>query len=243
MSDWLTLSQPPIVEGLIDFRVERDPSLTVDMLKIACDELAEDFPSRQERHRWSGEITLSAAAGASLASSVPEADGIVLRSTDDKWVVQFRLDGFTVSRLEPYGSWSALIAKSTELWAKYTAIAKPSRILRVATRFINRIGLPLGESFDSTFITVFAIAPALPQSVAGYLLRMVIPFEPEQALAILTQSLDANSTECVFDLDVFAEPPEGFSPSDAWQKLEILRNIKNRLFFESLTPTALEKFR
>lgn len=243
MSDWPTLSRPPIVEGLIDFRVERDPSLTVEQLKTACDELAEEFPSRQERHRWSGEITLSAAAGASLSASIPEADGIILRSTDDKWVVQFRLDGFTVSRLEPYGSWDDLVNKSVELWDKYVAVAKPARILRVATRFLNRINLPTNEHFDSTFSTVFAIAPELPQAVAGFLLRVVIPFEPEQALAILTQSLEANTTDCVFDLDVFAEQSGGFSPLEAWKKLEALREVKNRLFFGSLTPAAVEKFR
>jgi hypothetical protein len=82
----------------------------------------------------------------------------------------------------------------------------------------------------------------LPQSVAGFLLRVVIPFENEQSLAIVTQALPENSQDCTFDLDAFAVTPDGISESDAWIKLEQLRGVKNRLFFESLTPQVLEKF-
>lgn len=120
---------------------------------------------------------------------------------------------------------------------------RPSKIVRVASRFINRIPLPPGESFEKTFATTFALAPDLPQAVAGFLLRVVIPFEQEQVMAIVTQSLDAGGTECIFDLDVFAEQPEGFSQDEAWNKLESLREVKNRLFFGSLTPAALDQFK
>ncbi len=127
---------------------------------------------------------------------------------------------------------------------KYSAVAQPKRIVRVASRFINRIPLPPGESFENIFTTTFTIAASLPQSVAGFLLRVVIPFESEGALAIVTQTLPENSQNCTFDLDAFTVVvPEGMSESDVWSKLELLRGIKNRLFFESLTAATLEKFK
>lgn len=243
MSEWPRLTKPPIVEGLIDFRVERDPALTVDMLKAAGDELAADFPLRQERHSWTGEIRLQPATAPSLSPTSGGPDGVVMRSSDDRWVAQFRLDGFTVSRLEPYTTWDDLYAKASALWMAYAKVAKPTRVVRIATRFINRILYIEGESFDLTFSTVFSISPSLPQSVAGYLLRVVIPFEREQALAIVTQSLEGGTMDCIFDLDVFCEPFGGMTLDYAWEILPVLRSVKNRLFFESLTAAALEKFK
>lgn len=243
MSNWPNLTRAPIVEGLIDIQVERSEVVNLPVLKSACDELAEEFPSRQERRMWMGQINLSPSTAPSLLTTVDEPDGVILRSADDKWVAQFRLDGFTISRLQPYGTWADLKSKATELWARYRSAAQPLKIVRVASRFINRIPLPPGTSFEHTFSTTFSLAPGLPQTVAGFLLRVVIPFESEQAIAIITQSLEGNGADCTFDLDAFAERSAGFTEEEAWSKLDILREVKNRLFFESLTPEALEKFK
>jgi uncharacterized protein (TIGR04255 family) len=242
MSNWPKLSRAPIVEGLIDIRVERSSAVNVALLKNACDDLAEAFPSRQDQHMWMGQISLSPTA-ATISTGVNEPNGVILRSADQRWVAQFQLDGFTLSRLQPYGTWEDLRSKATELWTKYCAVTHPSKIVRVATRFINRIPLPPGESFERTFLTTFSISPDLPQAVANFLLRLVVPFEVEQAVGIVTQALDKNGAECIFDIDVFAENPEGFSQDQTWAKLDVLREIKNKLFFDSLTPEALERFR
>lgn len=243
MNSWPHLSKAPVVEGLIDIRVERSPAVTLDVLKVACDELAAHFPSREELRTFTGELSFSPDSGPSFSAQAPAPIGLILRSADQKWVAQFRLDGFTLSRLQPYTSWEDLKTRAMGLWDKYRTVAQPQKIVRVASRFINRIPLPSGESFEKTFTTTFSIAASLPQAVAGFLLRVVIPFENEQSLAIVTQALRENGQDCTFDLDAFAETPNGFSESDAWTKLEQLRGVKNRLFFESLTPHALESFR
>lgn len=242
MNNWPHLTKAPVVEGLIDIRVERAPAVTLDALKAASDELAADFPSREEMRTFTGQFSISAESGPSFSAQAPTPIGLMLRSADQKWVAQFRLDGFTLSRLQPYTSWEDLKTRAIELWDKYRTDSQPQKIVRVATRFINRIPLPLGESFEKTFTTTFSVAASLPQAVAGFLLRVVIPFENEQSLAIVTQALPQNNQDCTFDLDAFAESPNGISESDAWTKLEQLRGVKNRLFFESLTPQALESF-
>ncbi len=243
MNTWPHLSRAPVVEGLIDIRIERSPAVTLDVLKAASDELAADFPSREELRTFSGQFSFSAEGGPSVSANAPAPIGVMLRSADQKWVAQFRLDGFTLSRLQPYTSWDELTKRAMGLWGKYRSVAKSQKIVRVASRFINRIPLPPGESFERTFTTTFTIPTSLPQAVAGFLLRVVIPFEQEQCLAIVTQALPENSQDCTFDLDAFAVTPDGISESDAWIKLGQLRDVKNRLFFESLTPQALENFK
>lgn len=243
MNNWPSLSKAPIVEGLIDIRVERSAGATIAALKAACDELAAEFPSKIELRHWAGQISLAPQELPSISTAVDEPNGFLLRSTDEKWVVQFRLDGFTVSRLQPYGTWDELKGKASALWAKYTEAVKPTKVVRIATRFINRVQLPLGESFEKTFLTNFVIGPSLPQSVAGYLLRVVIPFEDQNAIAIVTQSLEGNSTDCILDLDAFSEQPQGIAENEMWEKLDCLREVKNRLFFGSFTEAALERFK
>lgn len=243
MNPWPSLSKPPIVEGLIDIKVERSAAATFEALKAACDELAAEFPSRHDLRRFGIEFEFSLDAGASSKAMDDGPDGIRMHSVDGKWVVQFRLDGFTLSRLPPYGTWGELKDKATELWAKYSETVKPTKVVRIASRFVNRVPLPIGEAFEKTFLTNFVIGPSLPQSVAGYLLRVVIPFEEHGAIAIVTQSLEGNSTDCIFDLDTFSVHPEGVDDTEIWSRLDRLRDVKNRLFFGSFTDAALERFK
>lgn len=241
-SRWPKLTRAPIVEGLIDIRVERSATIDVATLQAASDELAEQFPSRQERRMWLGEISMSPREPVSIATRFDEPDGVMLRSADDRTVAQFRLDGLTVSRLSPYSSWEELKELTRGLWHRYRAAARPLKVVRVATRFINRVPLASGESFDRTFSTTFAMSPALPQAVAGFLLRVIVPFESDGVMAIVTQALEVNSGDCIFDIDAFAERSEGLSEEHLWEQLEMLRAVKNRIFFGSLTPEAVERF-
>jgi uncharacterized protein (TIGR04255 family) len=242
MEAWPNLSKAPIVEGLIDIRVAELPREKLASLKACCDELAAEFPAREDLRQIVGQFSISPESGASLK----QADtpfGFFLRSADKKWAAQFRLDGFTVSRLEPYTSWHELKNRTEELWSKYYSAAQPNRIVRLATRFINRIPLPAQQPFDTVFKTTFSVSASLPQAVAGFLLRIVLPFSSEGATAIITQALEENKQGCVFDIDVFSDISHAISDEVAWQKLEQLRGVKNRLFFESLTSAVVESFK
>jgi uncharacterized protein (TIGR04255 family) len=241
MDEWPNLSKAPIVEGLIDIRVAVMPPAALDTLKACCDGLAAEFPAREDLRQITGQLTLSPAGTSFQQADAPQ--GFLLRSADRKWAAQYRLDGFTISRLDPYTSWDELRRCAVKLWSDYLDAAKPTKIVRLATRFINRIPLPLDVPFDTVFTTTFQISSSLPQSVAGYLLRIVVPFEQEAAMATITQALEVNKQACVFDLDVFSEDQEGIPADAIWNRLDILRGIKNRLFFESLTPSALEQFK
>ncbi|MGE3171797.1 MAG: TIGR04255 family protein [Planctomycetota bacterium] len=243
MSTWPRLSKAPIVEGLIDIRVEPSASASGTALKAAADELAAEFPSRSELHAFVAQFQIAPTPPAPALTTADTPQGFILRSLDEKWVAQFRVDGFTVSRLHPYSDWEELKTKTAALWSRYLAAAKPAKVVRIACRYINRVPLPVGESFDKTFLTSFAVGPSLPQSVAGYLLRVALPFEEQNALAILTQSLEGNATDCILDIDVFSENPQGIDQASLWDKLGNLRDIKNRIFFGSFTEAALERFK
>jgi uncharacterized protein (TIGR04255 family) len=241
MSTWPRLTRAPVVEALIDLRVAPLALECVPKLMALAETFAPDFPKRQVRARARTEVRFAAPSAPAVSASESD-DGVVMRSVDDHWVVQLHLEGVTVSRLQPYGEWAALRAMAQRWWKGFCEVAGSQPAIRVATRFINRVPLPDGTSFDHTFATTFVLGPKLPRAVASYLLRCIVPFPAEQAVAVVTQALEGGP-ECLFDIDVFAEHASGLSESELWVRVDQLRELKNQVFFGSLTERAVESLR
>ena len=68
-------------------------------------------------------------------------------------IAQFRVDGFTFSKIAPYTTWGEVSSEALRLWKVYVEVAKPRQVSRVAVRYINRMRLPnvkdLGEYLEA----------------------------------------------------------------------------------------------
>ena len=75
--------------------------------------------------------------------------------------------------------------------------------------------------------------------------RLVLPDPP--ATIVVTQAFDQMTPSIlplILDIDVFVEGKSFAADGDeVWEQLDQLRDFKNRIFFGSLTPKALELFR
>lgn len=242
MSDWPTLARAPIVEGLIDLRVRPVGTDRLDALRELCKGIAADYPLRRDLHQGQLQIQLGPTASANIVGKEESLLGYRLHSADEHDVVQLRLDGFTYSRLRPYTSWRDVAAAARALWDAYSVVLGQQNPVRVAVRFINRIPMPPGMDMSEIFQTSFRVPKTFPQRVDGFLVRLAVRFEEANALALVSQAKNPHDEECIFDIDVFSEQAGGFTDEEAWTKLSALRNIKNRLFFESLTRGTLESF-
>lgn len=247
MSDWPHLPNAPITEALIDIRVELPPGTTVATLKGFRDRLGEAYPQCRERRHWSGQFKLSKSEPLKVEAGTEEVDGFLLTSPDGTQVAQARKDGFTFSRLKPYKNWSHLREEAKALWGDYCEVAQPSRVTRIAVRYINRLELPIPVGdFRQWLKTVPDVAPDLPQRLAGFFLKLHIPFEDPKGYVNIIQTMEAGGDEesvpLVFDIDAFV--PVDYKPEDGqiWKRLEDLRAIKNRVFFGSITDKLKERF-
>jgi uncharacterized protein (TIGR04255 family) len=162
--------------------------------------------------------------------------------------VQARLDGFTFNRLKPYKDWESLRDEARKLWQHYTQIASPKNITRVALRYINRIEIPLPmRDFKDYILTIPEIAPGLPQGLANLFMRLIIPVPAMNASAIVTEAFDppaASSSVLPFivDIDVSCEALFDVDAVEVWETFEKLRELKNEIFFKSITDRAKELF-
>jgi uncharacterized protein (TIGR04255 family) len=244
------LARAPIVEALVDLRVHAPENVTVERIEAM-------FATRNFGYQKIAPIIRGTfgvvfnpqdAPITKLTPSTSTIVGIRLHSADEKYVAQFTTEGFTLSRLEPYESWEALIAEAQRVWREYKICVTPTSIHRAATRFINNLRLPLriGDRFER-FLTGMPDMPSeFPQAVSSFLQRFVIQDDATGATAVLTQALNqvppVPPLPVILDIDVFRETL--FSPDGAevWNFLAELRKLKNRFFFGALTDEAVELY-
>lgn len=239
-----TLSRPPIVEGLIDFRLRPEQQVTTDKLLELEGPLMETYPVKQDIRTVQAAFQIGVDAGPPTSST--QLIGYRYESQEQSFVLQARLDGFTLSRLTPYSNWDELLQEAKRLWTLYSAVVGPSTILRIDVRYINRLHL-LGSLID--FDDYLAMGPripeGLPQSLAEFLTRNVVPFPEENATMILTQALesfDPGSTgiSILLDIDVYQEGAYDSAGEEFWNVLATLRHLKNKAFFGSITEKTLQ---
>lgn len=239
----------PITEALLDIRVKL-PAQT-DLAKLATfhDAIKQKYPSKQERFAWRGHVEIKANPVPEVSQSATgRPDGYLFTSVDGRQVVQARLDGFTFSRLKPYDKWTTLRDEARELWQHYIRIASPEAVTRVALRYINRIEIPLPiRDFKDYILTTPEIAPDLPQGLGSFFMRLVIPDPKAQAVAIMTETVEpseesSNRLPLIFDIDVFRMAAFNVQDNAMWEAFEYLHDLKNDIFFKSITPKTKELF-
>jgi uncharacterized protein (TIGR04255 family) len=190
LSQYTIFPNAPIVEAILDIRVELPKDATLDTLEMFYDTIKMRYPEKQHRTVFSAGIRFDR-NGASVEKPEASQAGYLFRSPVEK-VVQSRLNGFSFNKLKPYSDWNAFRSEGRELWEIYVKIAKPLKITRIALRYINRIEIPLPlKDFKEYILTVPEVAPELPQALAHFFMRLVIPKPDIEAVAVINQTMEA----------------------------------------------------
>lgn len=243
----ITFSNPPITEALLDIRVNLPKEITLDTLLSFQNEIKEHFPNKKER--YTGTFQIKTGAAPEIITSTDRTDGYMYYAPDNKKIVQARLDGFTFNKLKPYSSWDIFSLEAKYLWEHYVAIAKPTNIVRLALRYINRIEIPLPfNDFKEYILTNPEVAPGIPQGLSGFFMQLVIPNAEFQASAVVTETFEkidekSKVLPLIFDIDVSRNIIIEPSSKDIWNIMEDLRKFKNQIFMKSLTDKTKELFK
>jgi uncharacterized protein (TIGR04255 family) len=78
-------------------------------------------------------------------------------------------------------------------------------------------------------------------------MRLVIPDPKAQAVVIVTETVEpidesTNRLPLIFDIDAFRMAAFSVQDQTLWETFEHLHNLKNDIFFKSITPKAKELF-
>lgn len=248
MAEYSLLKNAPITEALIDIRIKIKEGFDVERFQALSEAISGQYPDKKARHRWEGRFEFKKGEGP-ISSGAETIDGYIFTSVDGKQVFQSRVDGFTFNRLKPYDRWESFRDEARRLWQLYSSLVEPD-IVRVAVRYINKFNIPLFPQplrDFSEYLTAAPIVPeGLPQGVSSFLSRVVVHDPEADADAIMTQAfeqiVDPKLLPIILDIDLFKQG-ELISEDEAWQILEKLRHLKNKIFFKSITEKAKELFK
>jgi uncharacterized protein (TIGR04255 family) len=244
---WPRLSKAPIKEALIEIQVVRADNARVEDLLCMHEEIRSEYPIHREQFETRTEIQIQGKVPSTKIAS-HNLVGYLFDSADRQRVAQARQRGFAFSRLGSYDNWDSLVSDARSLWEVYTRHARPTAVTRIAVRFINELTLPLPfADFREFILTAPDVAPQLPQELAGFLLRLQLPFPEAHAYAIVTEHVKpgehGDTIPVILDIDVFDPTRVDPSSDRIWQRLGELRAVKNDIFFRTLTPKTVEMYK
>lgn len=244
------LPRAPIVEAVIDIRARAVTALEEGVVKPQLEAKLSGYQFLDSQREIEHGFTLEGGKPPGLMIRDLGWKGLRFQSTDKEHIAQFNRDGFVFSRLEPYQSWEQLYDEGMRLWRVYVELAQPVEIHRIGLRYINRIQMPPDEL---RFEDYFELPPAPPKSLDlpfyGFMHQdmLAVPDHPYEINVIrMIQPLSAPGSSgfgLILDIDVFTTQGFELDETSLEQRLLEMRWLKNKVFFGSVTPSALKLFR
>jgi len=161
---------------------------------------------------------------------------------------QARINGFSFHRLAPYESWEPFRDEAKRLWNLYRSLTGVHPIKLYSVRYINRLEIPAGQELSEFFQTYPEVSKGLPQILSGYLMRLEIPLGgiSEGKLVLhehLVQSDTKDTVSVMLDNEFQFPVGDGTGDADLWERIESVRELKNRTFVDCLTSRMQEMIR
>lgn len=243
MSSYPHLTKAPIKEALIDIQVKMPNEIDFDKTKEFGNLIHDEYPTKTKRFRTTFGIKPS---GGLVGPPERQLIGWKFTSVDGMQIVQARLDGFTFSRLKKYEDWSRLKEESSRLWSIYLDFFHPTSIDRIGCRYINEIRLKHPIDLQEYLSRSPGSPVGSPDIFASFISRVVIPYHEYNTTAIITQAFEKvladGTAPIIIDIDVFMQEVNE-AQIEIWEVLDNFRNIKNQIFFGSITPKTVEMYR
>lgn len=237
------LHNAPIVEAIIDFRVSRPEQISPDVFSNIEESIGEQYAKKSPIRLFQGYFGID--NGRLVDPSQSQID-LGWRYQTEHEVAQFRVDGFTFSKIEPYTTWEEVFAEAFRLWGIYRRLAEPTQVLRLAVRYINRMRVP-GMQDVSRYLEAPPTLPApIPQLLREFLTRVYVDDNGTGASAVIVQalekSMDPNTFSILLDIDAFREVPLPPDDPSLPEVFEQLRSLKNDIFYASITEATAEMY-
>ena len=240
------LKKAPITEALIDFRVELPQGFDNDKFEQLAASLEPQFPKKTQQRVLRAHFEFKEGPAKTRAQELPHR-GLTLKTEREREMIQLRVDGFTFNRLKPYTSWEKIFPRAYRFWKKYLDCVEPVGVTRLATRYINALDVPIPKT---TFFEYLEAPPRLPQGVpnviSGFLTRVVLEDPASGASANLIQALQPASepehVRIIVDIDVYKVGAFDSHEELTRSTFEQLHELKNRIFFSSITEKAASLF-
>lgn len=242
------LAKAPIVEAVVDFDCDMPPGLDLAALEGAVRaEYGAEYPKLQRRTAHEYQF-LAEKDAVTKHSANHRLQALQCMSKDGKQLVQVRDVGFSFNRLAPYSTLDDYLPAIQTAWNSFCKLAAPVQVRVVRLRYINRMLLPIPDG-GLNLAEYLKLSPQLPDDKLkmSAFLNQYAAVEPETGhdlmLVMTSQPPEAGGLPVILDNCVGSRVE--LQPGD-WaglhNKLEALRKLKNRVFFNVVTPKCINLF-
>lgn len=243
------LDRAPIVEAVIDMDCDMPPKFDLKRIEDQAKQ-AYSQEYRKSRIQYIEEHKIeSRGIEPAQVSARRGIQALQFLHEDEKQLVQVRSQGFSFNRLAPYTSLDDYLPAIRDAWERFLAIGQPVQIRVVRLRYINRILIPMREQ-KVELSDYFKLSPRLPEEdrlvLNGFFnqFSVVEPSTGHEAKMVMTSQQPAhNQLPIIFDITVGSGKPRA---TDDWDSVlsvvASLRDLKNRIFRNSLTDKCLNLF-
>lgn len=222
------LKNAPIVEAIAQFRF--GSRLSSEQLNAFEAQLRPDFPSDAKE-------------------PVIETTRRTFASADEKRYVRVGQSDLAYHKLAPYGDGNDFRTELRILWRALQKVAPETLATEATLRAINRVDINAEEASeqDKYFNTFPMVGDALPSMLASAFMRLVIP-HPERddirgVIVWATQPAGGDIISFIVDIEAMAQfTYPSNEESLLWDTMELLRQFRNQLFFESITEKTREMY-
>ena len=239
------LENAPIVEAIIDFRVIPEPQVSPSLFASLGSSIGKKYS--QAESVLSIEARFGIDRGKLIEPSQSRAE-LGWKYQAGTEVAQFRVNGFTFSKIEPYTTWEQVFGEAFRLWTIYVDIVKPKQLTRIAVRYINRMRAVESRNINEFLVAPPMLPPPIPPLIREFLTRVHIVDDKRSSAAVIVQALepqiDPNVMSFLLDIDAYHEDKAALVPTDhdLPSLFEQLRELKNEIFYASITEKAAEMY-
>ena len=241
------LKRAPIVEGLLHFQVKSRPDISIEDVARFTSAVKQQYPIQKDLRTFQAAFKMDEGEMSSKTIA-SEHIGYRLERSQPPFVLIAQRSEIGISRLAPYETWEQLIAEARPLWDTYRNICGPEAVTRIATRFINRVELPMeGLDFDHYLAAPASLPKGLPELISSFFVRTVVTDPKSGSSIAVSQILEApnlekNRVPILIDIDVYKVVDFAPDSDEIWKLFDTMRDLKNCAFFGCLTSKALEMF-
>jgi uncharacterized protein (TIGR04255 family) len=235
----------PITEAVLDLQTEA--ALEPGELQKLKGRFTREYPNSEELVDWNFGFGVDP-GGKTTTQANEIARWYKLTSNDQADIVLLKPNNLTTSRLSPYRGWDQLFEAARKNYNTWRRIVGYKKILRIASRYINRIDIPSNDLEEKGARFYFNVVPSFPgdRPALHFFLQSVLDVKEIAAKAnfffgpIPSPLLD--HTSFLLDIDLYRDQGIPTREEEMWDMVGQFRHIKNRIFEDSLTDRARDLF-
>jgi uncharacterized protein (TIGR04255 family) len=249
MANWTILKRAPVQEAILDIKFNLKGSSSVDGINLFCNHIKEKFPDQKPLVAFNFMTKFESNTDEKdlpKFETTKHNNGYLLNSINGKEIIQVGPNTLSFHILEPYPEWPTILNHTKELWDLFLNYNEIDTVNRIALRYINKmdIPLPLLNGFEEYLVLLPRVPNGIPQAINNFFIQLNIPNAEGDLIAIVNESFEPpkdSHIRILLDIDVFKLSIYK-DWNHMWNDFEKVRDFKNQIFFNSITPKTISMY-